>query len=285
MIAISAFYSSIYVFRKEKINRILTLVPIIVAFFPMFYFSMISFNLRLSLLFTSSFAAFYYFLILKEFINLKFKIKKPIIAFYGLMFIFFTLFALRTFFPIDINLTEKSYISSVILNIINLLFNVFLVFFMVTEELISDLNKSVILEKESNNKLKDIYEEREELLLTISHDLKTPLNGILGMTELALISGNNKKDEYLNTINSSAKHMDNLIYQILNKDIENRKRVLDISELMNEISNNFKKKCSDKNLNLIIYNSIKIPDNLYGEYDILKQILFNIIEKCYKIYK
>ncbi len=71
-------------------------------------------------------------------------------------------------------------------------------------------------------------------LSNISHDIRTPLNAVMGFTSLALESGDpSLQKEYLNNIAVSSKHLLNLINGILElSQIENQKLEID-EELVN----------------------------------------------------
>lgn len=59
---------------------------------------------------------------------------------------------------------------------------------------------------------------RDEFLSSMSHDLRTPLNGIIGAAELAKLFGDEVPDmvqEYLDDIISSGHFMLNLVNDIL----------------------------------------------------------------------
>ena len=87
-----------------------------------------------------------------------------------------------------------------------------------------DVTTSLMAEWETKKQLenalalaKEANEAKREFLSAMSHDIRTPMNAIIGMTELALANRDNPKqiDESLSTIKISSEHLLNLINKIL----------------------------------------------------------------------
>lgn len=109
------------------------------------------------------------------------------------------------------------------------------------------IEKSVELSK-SLFEIKKINKDKDELLLSISHDLRTPLNGIMGAGDLAVLSDDKEKmKKYLNIINESSKHLLKLIDKILKTKTKEYKKEFNIDEYVNHICALFEKKCIEKN--------------------------------------
>jgi len=131
---------------------------------------------------------------------------------------------------------------------------------------------------------------KDEFLANTSHELKTPLNGIIGITESILqgvtgeISKNTKQN--LVMIHTSAKRLSNLVNDIL-----------DFSKLRNKTINLNKKNIDIKKLtDIVIYLSmplvkgkkIEIINNMnkecfiHGDEDRIKQVLHNLLGNAIK---
>ena len=68
----------------------------------------------------------------------------------------------------------------------------------------------------ANAKTKSLLKNREQLIATVSHDLKTPLSTIFGYTELLTNSELNKKQEYFaKNIKSSSEYISNLVQDLV----------------------------------------------------------------------
>ena len=146
---------------------------------------------------------------------------------------------------------------------------------------ITDLKNAENNLEQLNKELLELSHEREELILTISHDLRTPLNGIKGLTELALINESCSL-EYLNNISASSDHMLNLLNEILLSKKNDSNTQFSFIKLFDEVSLTFMKACKDKGIFFLQDIGNEIPTTVCGEMNKLKQILFNIVENSVK---
>lgn len=128
-----------------------------------------------------------------------------------------------------------------------------------------------------------------EFLSRMSHEMRTPLNAIIGMTEIAKNSGNHQKMEYcLERINSSSKHLLGLINDILDMSkIEANKLELSFAEfdfermLMN-ITAVVNFRTEEKKQNLIINIDNDVPPIFTGDEMRLSQVIVNLLTNAIK---
>lgn len=103
------------------------------------------------------------------------------------------------------------------------------------------MSEAIKLEKEENERLQ---QERNKLILHISHDLKNPLSAVLGYSEI--LNNSNKlteedKNEYLNIINRNSKRATKIITDLFefslldSMDYKLNTRMLDLNEILREI--------------------------------------------------
>ncbi|MDH4263346.1 MAG: response regulator [Spirochaetia bacterium] len=149
---------------------------------------------------------------------------------------------------------------------------------------------------ESNIHLKQDRDEatianrkKSDFLAMITHEIRTPLTGILGMTELLLRSNiNNEQEKFLNIIKSTANLQMNIINDILDlSKIEKGKLILEKSNfnlpgLIYEVTQSFAWQIQEKNLKMIIKSENDIPDNYIGDSLRIKQIFYNLIGNSIK---
>jgi signal transduction histidine kinase len=83
------------------------------------------------------------------------------------------------------------------------------------EKKLIELRAQKELEK-TNQKLEENNRLKDEFLATISHEFRTPLNGILGSLELAEQEPKNRISPHINTAKGSADEMLSLVEQVLN---------------------------------------------------------------------
>lgn len=132
---------------------------------------------------------------------------------------------------------------------------------------------------------------KSDLLAIVSHDIRTPINTILGFSEL--LKDNVQKDslmnEYIGNIRSSGAHLLSLINEILDlAKIESGRLKLQIthvnlSSLFNDVVVQFEDRIREKGIKFELINDEKITGiNVEADETRLKQVLNNIIENAYK---
>lgn len=120
-------------------------------------------------------------------------------------------------------------------------------------------------EKQMQQAMEDSYRAaiaannaKSDFLSRMSHDIRTPMNAIIGMTELARMNEGNweKVDDCLGKITLSSNHLLSLINEVLDLSmIENGRLVLasaevDLAELMKEMETVFAQRCLESSLQL-----------------------------------
>ncbi len=128
-----------------------------------------------------------------------------------------------------------------------------------------------------------------EFLATISHELRTPMNGVLGMTDLLLETELDADQfEYTQAVKASGGSLLNIINQVLDfSRIEANAIVLDshsfrLDDLINETMSIFQ--IQGRMTGVVIGSSIAahVPKNLVGDADKLRQILINLLGNSLK---
>ena len=153
--------------------------------------------------------------------------------------------------------------------------------------LVEDLNdKSVEIEKSSKS-LEAKNKELETFTYSVSHDLKAPLRGIDGYSQILLKEYESKLDtegkRFLRTIRESAMQMNQLINDLLDYSrLERQTLRPSIVNLKNLIEILVVNKTSDKSFNKFKI-AINIPKiEIYADKDGLNLSLRNLIENAFK---
>lgn len=184
---------------------------------------------------------------------------------------------------VDLDKSRTFMIVVCMLVILACMLAVFVLYFRLSQRHLRELD-SLRQEAEQANKAKS------DFLSSISHDIRTPMNAILGMTEIAL---KNKQDEVrvedcLNKINLSGKQLLGLINDVLDMSkIENEKMVMDVKlvslrETMEDIVNIVRPQIKAGNQYFDIYAQNILSENIYCDGTRLNQILLNLLSNAVK---
>lgn len=144
--------------------------------------------------------------------------------------------------------------------------------------------KDIKLKLDESNSIKSIF------LSNISHELRTPLNAIIGFSDLLLTDKNEQNNQrFIKSINSNAKHLDELLSNILDysriesNDFDLLYEKFNIDDLFDELSDIFIDVNYKKNLDFVKLEFVKNKNiKLISDYLRLKQVLFNIISNSIK---
>ena len=143
--------------------------------------------------------------------------------------------------------------------------------------------------EEAKRRTEEIMESRHKLLLSVSHDIKSPLSSILGYLELMQIDSESQEEKRVfSSMKNSADHILSLLTNLLNfSKLDQGKETpiiseFSISKLCDELSEMFSPLAKNKQL-YFIYNK-NIEDNIFIKSDALKikQILSNILSNAIK---
>ncbi len=158
--------------------------------------------------------------------------------------------------------------------------------------ILNDFSKTQSYKKQleiANAKTQKLLKNREQLISTVSHDLKTPLSTIVGYTELLGNSELNKKQLYFTkNIKGSSEYISRLVNDLLDfTQIEAGKITIDaipfsLNEIVNDVSKSVQSIYEQKPIDLIIEVDEKLNNKIIGDPFRLKQILINIIGNAFK---
>ena len=153
-------------------------------------------------------------------------------------------------------------------------------------ELLQDKNNELQLAKEKAEKASLA---KAQFLSTITHELRTPLYAVTGLTHL-LLEENPKPDqkEHLNSLKFSGEYLLSLINNILDLNkleankVELEKTTFHLKKRINDVLVALKKSADDKKNNLHLEFDESIPEKLVGDPLKLSQILINLIGNALK---
>ena len=156
----------------------------------------------------------------------------------------------------------------------------------------SDFSKTQSYKKQleiANFKTQNLLKSREQLISTVSHDLKTPLSTIVGYAELLGNSTLSSKQSYFtNNIKNSSEYISRLVQDLLDFSqieagkINLEKKPFSLAETIKEVAKNIQSVYPQKDIELIIVIDQKLNKPIIGDAFRLKQLLINIIGNAYK---
>jgi len=138
---------------------------------------------------------------------------------------------------------------------------------------------------ERNNKMKDGF------IASISHEIRTPITGILGMTNIvhdSFLQYVTKDDEqYFISIEKSAKRLMNTVDMIIifsrlqAGDFSIRPEEISVSSLIHFIMHLYKSKADEKSFRLFFYSDVE-DDRIFADDSAVEMALENIIDNAVK---
>ena len=146
---------------------------------------------------------------------------------------------------------------------------------------------------EQLKKTRDLAQEsakmKEKFIASISHEMRTPMNAILGMSNLVIKTDLNEEQyNYISSIKQSSEILLGVVNDILEiSEIQNGKvkfenKNFDLHELLKNLINVMQYKAKEKSLALEIVMDELIPQIIRGDKLRLNQILYNLVGNAIK---
>ncbi|MCM1386787.1 MAG: ATP-binding protein [Bacillus sp. (in: Bacteria)] len=159
----------------------------------------------------------------------------------------------------------------------------------IDEEMQKEIEQKKLLE-DALSQANRASKAKSAFLSNMSHDIRTPMNAIVGFTNLAIKHIDNKTqvEEYLGKIMTSGNHLLNLINDVLDMShIESGKIQLEenpcsISEVVNGLHNILQADINAKQLTLQIETVDVVDDDVYCDKLRLNQVLLNLLGNAVK---
>ncbi|HUH25329.1 MAG TPA: ATP-binding protein, partial [Flavobacterium sp.] len=181
------------------------------------------------------------------------------------------------------NVSENIAKTGILLSIIALIFGMII---------LRDVNKSMRYKKkleELNMSMKNLVQQKSFLMATISHDMVSPINSLMGFS--ALLKQHLKTDkpkEYLNNIEKSTQYIKNMVDDLsMFSNLEyNKVKIVNASfnfkELLSGILDNLKENANRKNIELLSDIDEHLNQNFHSDAFRIQQILTNVISNAIK---
>lgn len=154
-----------------------------------------------------------------------------------------------------------------------------------------DVRQRIEIQKRLEESLKQnrmLLSMREKVLLTVSHDIRGPLNTIMGSAELAQNTRNRKKRNcYITNILDTSRHILKLVNNLLDLSRLNQSKEtpnlvpFHLEELLQRIVSLYSQETNKKGL-LFRYSFDNLPTAVLNDPDRIEQILDNLISNAIK---
>lgn len=163
-----------------------------------------------------------------------------------------------------------------------------LFFLLITSDFLKNQRYRKQLEIEKK-KTESLLTAREQLIATVSHDLKTPLNTIQGFSELISLGGVSEKQEYyLSNIKSSSIYINQLVNDLLDFSkieagkIQLENTVFELDKLIIEVAESIKSLYRSKPISLQFELDAITNSSIENDALRIRQILSNLIGNAFK---
>jgi PAS domain S-box-containing protein len=143
--------------------------------------------------------------------------------------------------------------------------------------------------REAKERAEQLSQARQEFLSVMSHEMRTPLNAVVGITHLLMEDNlTSEQKENLNILHFSTQNLLALINNILDfSKIESGKLQLEtidfnLNTLVRRLLDSFRHSAQEKQLKLVLHKEIGIPELINGDPVRLTQVLTNLIHNAIK---
>lgn len=130
---------------------------------------------------------------------------------------------------------------------------------------------------------------KEQFIASISHEMRTPMNAILGMSNLVIQTELNQEQHgYISSIKQSSEILLGIVNDILeistiqNGKIEFEDKTFNLHQLLENLMNVMRYKVKEKQLNFELLLDKRVPKYIKGDKLRLNQILYNLVGNAIK---
>ncbi|MCG8671547.1 MAG: response regulator [Pseudomonadales bacterium] len=143
--------------------------------------------------------------------------------------------------------------------------------------------------KESNRQLEASNRFKDEFLSVISHELRTPMNGIFGATELLRFTHpNDEQQGYIDTVTNSSKDMLKMVEDILTYTqceagtLSVTKSAFNLKTMLTPLVAEYQKRCIAKDVLFKVDIDEHLPESIYADKSKLRLILQHLLDNAWK---
>lgn len=158
--------------------------------------------------------------------------------------------------------------------------------------IVDDITERILIEeelKQSREAAHAANRSKDEFLAVMSHEVRTPMNSIIGFADLLMESLKEKEEaELVNIIKANAFNLLELISNVLNYsrleagEVTLKEQETDLSALCHEIHEVMQAEAQEKGLSFDIAIDDRVPRQIIADYAELRQVLLNLTANALK---
>jgi signal transduction histidine kinase/ligand-binding sensor domain-containing protein len=151
------------------------------------------------------------------------------------------------------------------------------------------LEKEIEVRTEAERQADAANRAKGDFLANISHEIRTPINGIMGMTALSLATElDSEQREYLETAQASAEDLLRIVEDIFDfsrltdhcLDLESKP--FQLNRCLSVVEHEFSPRAKEKKLSFTVRSDPSMPESLVGDEKRLRQILSQLVDNALK---
>ena len=144
--------------------------------------------------------------------------------------------------------------------------------------------------QDAKNKAEAANNAKSVFLFNMSHDIRTPMNAIVGFTDMALknIGNNEKVDDCLKKVQISGQHLLKILNDVLdmagieNDNVVIEEKTVSIRESASAVRDMFIQQAKEKNIEFVVDTKSINDDKVVADEIHINQILMNILSNAFK---
>ncbi len=148
----------------------------------------------------------------------------------------------------------------------------------------AELTRALDELEDARARAEEAAEAKSRLLAIITHELRTPMNGVIGMAGLLReTSLTPEQENYVKTIEASGRALLSIIDELLETaraetgEISITQRPFRLSETVEDVCELMSPRAHARNIDLACYVDPAVPESVVGDAGRLRQVLFNLI--------
>jgi len=194
------------------------------------------------------------------------------------------LFVYRLFIKGELQVGDFRQMNSQLIQIASVFLTEFVIYFWIRARNRAHSTLVKVIEE-----LQTAQKSKDDFLANVSHEIRTPVNTICGMSEMAVDESDAKKmQEELRDIQAAGRNLASVISDVLDfSELQSGKMELEeeaynITSTMNDVIHMADAKKGDKPIELLLNCDPMLPSSLLGDEKKIKRVILNLVDNAIK---